>query len=454
MADSFTTQADSAFADATAQVLASQQAAETKRLHQNAFAVVPFKYTGPAVVDIGKLSRLLYFRQSMLHDYMTCPQMAYYRWIAGLEQTRAQFLSAFLGTAGHEVLYLMHSERKFNYTWLELLERFEVAFHKAVNASPVAPKLGANFRSIEEQLRAKQDEYVAMLEGYQLDPRNHKLYSIMQEQPFVLEVESNDRKYLYTGCIDMGALNESAQFKLRDYKFRENTFKPNKTQLDLEAQFTLYALGVVHGYPACDACRPRYEGGSEDDALAALSSGKIDGSNTKSYEQTMAESELHVVYDGPCDQCRAKIAGKKWPKRYPDPCELVWMRDYKRHEKDQYEQYVPDQTKPKIKGGKKGTSWVYQRKLNPEYGQGYKKGDYVGRCIYPTYRDPNLLKTLLGDILRMCDAMLRGEFFRRPGEQCAFWCHFKDPCLADVKAELNERHLIEAESFGSTTLED
>lgn len=416
-------------------------AAEVDKQYTPAFnavhsAAAPHAHKAVAL-DISAMAKLIFFRQSMLKDYMTCPQMMAYRWMMGMQQEAGMFFSAFLGTAGHEVLYLMHHTRKFDYTWLELLELFEIAFRKAVDASSVPPTLGKHYRTIQEEFNAKANDYVAMLDGYMRDTRNHQIYPVMQEQPFVLEVESDisgqSVRYIYTGVIDLGIFHQDGRFGIRDYKFKENSFKPNKIELDLDIQFTLYALAAAKGNPACEACRPRYEGGE----LSAIPEG------------LPGHVPRQLVYNGPCSDCRDKINKKRWPRRFASPCELVWMRDYFRHEKDQKEKYVPDRSKPKVKGGKNGTSWVYQQMINPEWGEGHKKGDYVGRCLYPTYRDPALLDTLLTDILRMSDAIKRGEIFRRPGEACSFWCKFKDPCMSEIKVAVNEKHMLEDAAFAS-----
>lgn len=415
-----------------------------------------YTFKDTTVIDTQELTNILFFRQSMLNDYMTCPQMAFYRWVMGLEQQQSQFLSAFLGTAGHAVIEYMHdtaatpgnagssgsgsgtsgSRRLGKLTWLELLDAFETEFWKAINASPVPPTLPTTANSVQEAFAQKSEDYIQMLDGYQYDPLNHKFFSLMAEQKWVLEVasESGSHNYLFTGTLDQAGVKEDGNFKINDIKFRENTFKPNKVALNLDTQLTLYALACVKGNPACEACRPRYEGG--ENAFDALGS-----------------SHKKIVYHGPCADCQAKIATKRWPRKYASPCTLIWMRDYFRHEKDQHEKMIPNPTAPKIKGGKRGTSWVRPQMLNPKWGDGYKKGDYVGRRHYDTYRDPALLDTLMRDILKICDAMRRGEFYRRPGAQCAFWCKFRDPCQADIKMEVNDRFMEEASAFASDSLD-
>lgn len=400
-------------------------------LQQNAYALIAHHHNDTTIIGVESLSRLLYFRQSFINDYKKCPQMALYRWVLCLEQKQSQFFSAFMGTAGHEVIYLMHEHRKFNYEWLELIQMFEMAFRKAINASTVPPTLGKAYKSIDDQFVAMLDEYITMLEGYQLDERNRSVYSIGNEQSFVLEVQSNDQQYLFTGQIDSMIFHQNGNFGIRDYKFRMNQFKPNKVELDLDTQFTIYSLACVKGYPACDNCRPKYVGGEE-----------------------FSLEERHVVYTGPCTACKAKIDSKRWPRRYASPNEMIWMRDYERHLKDKEPKYIPDHSKPKIKGGKKGTSWVLQQCVNPDWGAGYKKGDYIGKCVYPTFRDPALIDTLMSDILRMCDSIRRGVFYRRPSDICAYFCAFREPCLSDIKLQVDEKRLIEMEAFASTGLED
>jgi len=362
----------------------------------------------------------MFFRQSFLKDYTTCPKMAYYKWVQESDQESSSFFAAHMGTAGHEVIFHMHENRVFDYDTFSLLEMLEVAFNKSINAPGPPIAIGKNYSSVKEQFDDIAMEYVSFLEGYQAHPHNQTFVSTIHEQPFVLEVidktlaadpstEAQSR-YLFTGTIDQGGYYEDGVFALRDIKFRDNAFRPSFAEFNLDKQMTIYAAALAFGKPSCDACRPSYV----------------------THPETL---ETDVVYNGPCEKCSKIIGTPRWPTKIPERCELIWMRDFERIDKDQYEQYVIDNTQEKVANPKGKGPKVFPRVLNPKWVDGKKKGDYKGKCFLVTYRPAPRLSALLSDVIMICNSIRKGEFYRTPGEQCANFCRFADQCMTELKIE-------------------
>lgn len=370
----------------------------------------------------------LFFRQSFIADFLTCGKMAYFSWIEESDTEDFGFFSAHLGTAGHDVIYNMHRERNFNIDLASMMDRFDQAFRKALESSDRQPKLSPKYESINAELAAKMPEYLNLLDGYQKHPINQKFYSTIHEQSFVLQVDSKRPgvpPYLFTGTIDQGGVYDDGTFVLRDIKFRDNAFKPSGTKLALDIQITLYAAAMLAGYPACRVCSPKYV-----------------------TDPITLERTLH--YDGPCASCQALIGTKAWPRQCPERCEIIWMKDFTRYEKDQHDQYIINKEAAKIPNPAGGRGKVYPRnKLNPEWQTGHKKGEYKGKCFLTTHRAPAQLKVLMEDIVRVCDAIRRGEFYRRPGEHCSFWCKFQEACSSGIRAKVDDEKLRESRAFTS-----
>lgn len=361
----------------------------------------------------------LYFRQSMLNDYMTCPQMSLYGWVLSMEQA-PPFMSAILGTAGHQCIYNMHLKRRFDFTAMELLQDLDVAFDQELARLDKMPLIGQAYDSIIEEKAAKLPAYVEFLLGYQKAEAasQEKFYSTMHEQSFVLEVRDSknpgDPPYLFTGQIDQGGFNQNGHLVLRDIKFRDNAFKPGRTEFDLNMQMTIYAAAMKHGYPACRACAPKYR---EDDLI---------------------NMDKVLDYSGPCESCKRKMGTEAWPMQYPVKCIMIWMKDFTQHDKDQYEAEVLDRTLPKIPNPKGKGPKVYQRVPNPLYHTGYKKGDPKGQGYLVTNRTPRDIEILMGDILAACRNMREGKFYRQPGKHCGFWCKHVEQCAAGIETSVKE----------------
>lgn len=373
----------------------------------------------------------IYFRQSMISDILTCPQMALYRWVLNMEESQP-FFSAILGTAGHACIYAMHNNRKFDYSYIELLEMFTSEFDKELAKLDKIPAINKAFSSIEEQRDNKCPEYISMLMQYQKDERNHGFYSVINEQSFVLQVDNpsnlpgsvhNTKPFIFTGQIDQGGYYESGQFALRDIKFRDNAFRPAKSEFDINTQMTIYAAALRFGKPVCKECKPYYE------------TDPLNGS-----------SVLH--YNGPCETCKKKVGTEEWPNRYADRCELIWMRDYETYSKDEFPMRIKDPAKSKTINPKTGRM-VIAEVINPKYTAGYKLGDKKGPGYILTYRTPSKLEVLMANVIQICDNIRHGKFWRNPGKHCGFWCKHTDQCRDAIEIEVEQADLANVASYAS-----
>lgn len=373
----------------------------------------------------------IFFRQSMIKDYMSCPHMSLYRWVLNIEESQP-FLSAIFGTAGHHVIYKMHSERNYNMGYTEMMELFHEGFNAELDKCKTYPSFSKNFENIQEARDAKTAEYLKYLLGYQFHPRNHSFNSTIHEQPFVLSIPSaaspsnpSGAPYLFTGTIDQAGFYDDGTFSLRDLKFRANNFRPSFTELQLDIQFTIYNAAMAYGNPACNKCRPTYE---MDD-----------------FQQWSK-----LVYHGPCEACTALIGTPKWPRKFVELNELIWMLDFEVYSEDKCKtKFIPDNTKPKIPNPSGKGVKVYPKMLNPVWESSPKKGDYHGPGFLRTVRAKSDLDILMSDILHTCDQIRSGIFFRRPGSTCNFWCKYREQCLGGIELEKKEADLAAVRTYGT-----
>lgn len=367
--------------------------------------------------------RHLFFRQSMVNDYLECPQMALYRWVLNFEQA-APFFSTTMGTAGHHVCYTIHQARKYDYDFMEIMEILEQGFNREIEKSALYPDLPAGTTDVHEAFAQKGPEYAKLLLGYQAHPRNREFHSTMHEQSFVLQIPSGNEfpPYLFTGQIDQAGFYDDGTFAVRDYKFRDNAFRPSKTQLDLNIQATTYCTAMKYGVPACAECRPKYE--------------------LNEFHQSST-----LVYNGPCEACTKLIGTPKWPQRFASLFEMIWMKDFEVWDSDKGEEFIPDNTQPKIKNPKGKGPPIYPRKRNPDYVQ--RKGTYKGACFLQTVRPPTSLAVLMSDVLRVCNEFRKGTFYRNPGEACNFLCKFREQCVKGLELEVQEANLANISAIGT-----
>lgn len=379
-----------------------------------------FKTLSPRVLEF---CNKLFFRQSLIKDYLTCPNMALYRWVLQLEEEDSWMASVF-GTAGHKVLEQMHTQRKFDYKQLEIMGAFEKAFYAEIEKMRKLPRISTAFDSMEAQFAAQAPLYTTLLCNYQSDRRNQNFHSTINEQLFVLEFDAGDgTKMRYTGTIDQGGYYMEGTFAIRDAKFRQNDHKPSRVQLLLDIQQTVYAAAVKYGNPACENCRPHY--------IADPTTGALDS-----------------VYNGPCAACAAKIGTPEWPRRFAERCELLWMRDYERHTKDEYQETIKDPEKKKVFSVATGRK-VIRDIPNPKWAEGYKKGDFKGEGILTTARSSAQINVLMSDVSRICHEIRQGVFYRKPSKACNWECQYREQCVRGVELEVREVDMERATSYGT-----
>jgi RecB family exonuclease len=364
------------------------------------------------------LCKTVIFRQSMISTYMQCPQMAMYDSILKLEES-APFMAAVMGTAGHKVIFDATEQRKFGLTYEDVNLRFSQAFREAISQASKMPQMGEKFATIDEAANALMPEYVRMVLGYLQHKRHKDFHSTIHEQLFVLPIlapELSPRPFLFTGQIDQVGVNDQGQLHLNDFKFRMNAYKPGFADLNLNVQFTIYAYALRHGFPSCNACRPRYN-----------------------------PEDLTVIYDGPCSVCNAKIGTKFWPQKYPQVCNMVWMRDFIRREEDEFTKMIPDPKKLKVRNPETGRLKI-RKVINPKWASGGRVGDYDGKGWHATARPPAALNVLMSDVLRTANSIRNAVFYRNPEKsRCNQWCRHKERCQNQVEMEMELSHVSQIE---------
>jgi hypothetical protein len=417
----------------------------------------PSPTSNDANAHIRALCQQIYFRQSLMKDYLGCPQRTLYRWVAGFQEDSIT-MAAYLGTAGHKVIYDWHSQRLGDVTQSWIMETFEAAFWAELTKRNLQPSIRPGCDSIRDQLHEDMPYYVEIIEQYTKNKRNQGFHTTLHEQSFVLVVQhpnviaflkqcdhtpespvaeldfdtwkqqrlaallSLHPPYLFTGQLDQAGYYDDGTFVLRDIKFRDNAFKPSRKELGLDSQFTTYAAALKWGVPACDNCKP-------------------------TYEQEQFSSARKLKYNGPCPACVAKIGTVQWPLKYPERCEMVWMYDYETYKKDQYTKEITDHDAPKVPSPTSGRK-VLAKKINPEWVTGYKKGDPKGEGLLTTYRTPASLDVLLGDLLRVCDDIRAARFYRRPSKDCN-WCPHSEVCSTSLKIQIQDLDYSKIQTFGT-----
>ena len=339
----------------------------------------------------------LYFRQSMIKDLLTCRQMGFYRWVMN-EPTPSAYFASVLGTAGHEIIYEMHRDENFEQSFMGILKSMSRKVHqqlKALKEEGCIVNRPVKYASTAAAIADKSREYTEMIYGYQNDYRNQHFNCLMHEQPFVMLIESpyqgeENLPYLFTGCIDQGGYMNN-HLTLRDIKFRDNEHRPSGKELSIDPQFTIYAMAMRHGWPACLQCKPYY---TVDDLTQAR----------------------ELIYNGPCSQCRMKIGTEFWPMEYPTNIEMVWMRDY---------EILKRGTAKRKKGERRGPGYIH------------------------TIREPERLNVFMRDIIMLCHSIRNAEFFREPGKHCNFICNYAKQCFGDLRTDSSRISLELVNTIGT-----
>lgn len=319
---------------------------------------------------------------------------------------RKGFIAAVFGTAAHKVIQDFNealnppvaapdtplfdaagvavtacAPRELNYT--ELLASFE---REALNGYEITQEIipiPKGCETFTDSMNSVGADYMQYIIGHLAleKVREPKLVVNASEQQFVMFVIYLGDVYVFYGTIDqICSIPEEDKLIVRDFKFRDAAFKPSWRQLQVDPQLIIYACALKHGIPCCNDCKPRY---AEDAEFALVSNRKI-------------------VYDGPCDACKAKVGTHEWPKEYPDAGELTWMKDFRIL--------------------KRGTAHR-------------KKGEVAGQANYEFRFNSVNVNAYMYDIMQHCRGFRYGSFPRKYGEACKFWCRHSKSCVGDLHNE-------------------
>ena len=378
-----------------------------------------------------KLYEQIFFRQSFIQDYLMCPWMATNRWL-GNGADQHTYMAAVMGTAGHEVIYRIHLERRRDVDRQWLIDAFELAFHNALKREPdKKPSPSKAYETIFDKFQTEQTYYVDLLQNYQAHPTNRSFHTTMHEQQFVLSIGNPDAEkapYIIYGTIDQAGFDEKGAFILRDIKFRDNATRYSRRELDLNIQMTTYAAALRFGRPACDNCKPRYLNQMSDDNIGYV--------------------DRQLVYNGPCEECTKKIRTRAWPLMYPERCEMIWMFDFEKRTKDEFDRFVINKDLPKVKSPTTNRM-VYQQVENPEWEKGAKKGDMKGQGFLPTFRSPSKIQVFMEDILRVCDQVRAGVSYRLPSKACN-WCTQYNACQNALRVDQKVQEQKDAAMYSAS----
>lgn len=368
----------------------------------------PIRNYSPALIDV---CDKLFFRNSMLDDYRTCGQMMLYKWVMGLEE-ESQWFASIAGTAGHECIREIHETKQFDLSLTDLMKLFIKHFDETLKSSAVPPRVSVKYPTLRAQVNSVAHEYADMLQGYSEDKQNRKFNVGLSEQSFVLQLKDEfERDFIFVGTLDQAGVYEDGTFALRDIKFRDNSFKPGPTELKLNTQLSLYAYALRNGVPSCWDCAPKYS------------------------------SEGELYYNGPCENCKRKIGTAAWPGLYVERAEIMWMRDYLRHKRDEFAKEVVSETEMEV-NPKTGRSRK-KREINEKWLTGYKTGDRWGSGHLVTDRTQAFLQIHIRDMLMQAGMIRDGRFFRKAGPHCNFWCKFQKPCVEAFESQVEEIDVVQ-----------
>lgn len=367
--------------------------------------------TGNASI-INQVSENIWFRQSMINDYLTCPLMMMFRWVMALPSQQA-WAAGFLGTAGHKVVEEMHKQKDFEMPREKIKHIFMDEFTSAVRKHLLTTNMPEeNMSKYNNDLMANLEDYVDILNGYQNDPINREFNLTVIEQDFVVIIyDSTGKPYVFTGTIDQAGYKNNGTFAVRDMKFRAAAFRPSHIEVYLSLQLSLYTYALIFGNPCCDACRPK--------------------------QVINSDGEVAIDYKGPCDKCRRKIGTGFWPKLAATESTYIWMKDYMPRKKDEFAKMIKDPKKVRVLNPKTKKMGIREI-VNPKWYNGYKKGDKSGKVFLTSQRPMEFLVVQMADLMRITSQISNGQFFRRPGSHCNQWCSFLQQCRDGLDGKVNE----------------
>jgi hypothetical protein len=314
------------------------------------------------------------FSASEISRYLTCPRQHYFAYVLGLEPKETSY-AALEGIAYHDAISAWHLFKR-----QEPAETMVRDFERKLR-SGVEKARGeglditgfAGDPSIEESIT----EAVELLTAYHADPR-HAVELVVNEQRFEVEVQGPGKTaYLFGGYIDQVRRHPDQSLHLADLKSGET--RPNDFLLKLDVQLSLYALAMQKGrFFVRDREVPPTEIAQQPQSLA-----------------------------------------------------LVMLKDYRRRKKNEFAEFTTHETETEINPVTKRKN---KKKIqNPRFVEGYKVGDLYGPVFYRTTRTLYDLRQAELDLARVCAAIRRREFFRRPSAHgsCIGFCRFTEECVQE-----------------------
>ncbi|MCZ6787590.1 MAG: PD-(D/E)XK nuclease family protein [Planctomycetota bacterium] len=315
------------------------------------------------------------FSASRVGSYLVCPRAYYFKYTLGLTTDEIGW-SALVGQAYHQVISDWHSLRRE--ADLEQLELDFVAdLRKRIAKEDAKQNTISRFEG-EPSIAAALEEATEVLAGYIEDPRNH-IELGLNEVRFEVEIKGSGKtSYLFQGWIDQLRKLPDGRHELTDLKTGKN--RPNSFLLTLDNQLSLYALACVKGR----FFRRGEEGSFEIGHL-------------------------------------------------PELISIAHLKDYRKYKKNEFAKVIKDPDKVKIPNPKGKGRDVIREIPNPKYAEGYKLGEQMGQVFYRTQRSEFDLRQAELDLSRVCAAIRRKEFFRRPSAHgsCIGFCRYTQECTAE-----------------------
>lgn len=314
------------------------------------------------------------FSASEISRYLTCPRQHYFAYELGLEPKETSY-AALEGIAYHDAISAWHLFKRQEPVDT-MVRDFERKLWAGVNKARADSLAITGFEGdpsvIESVIEAR-----GILAEYHADPR-HAVDLVVNEQRFEVEIQGPGKTaYLFVGYVDQVRRHPDGTLHLVDLKSGET--KPNDFLLKLDTQLSLYALAMQKG-------------------------------QFFTRDRTVAPTSINLA---------------------PASLALVMLKDYRRRQKNEFAEFTTHETEREINPA---TGRERKKQIpNPKFALGYKAGDVYGPVFYRTTRTPYDLRQAELDIARVCAAIRRREFFRRPSAHgsCIGFCRFTEECVQE-----------------------
>lgn len=315
------------------------------------------------------------FSASRISAYLTCPRAYYFRYSMGVQLEQASW-SALVGQSYHYAVANWHSLGRRD-TPEALVRDFVRDLRERILKTERKGLVIDKYEG-EPSVVAAESEAVEILGGYVADRRN-AVDLALNEVRFEVDVRSSGKtEYRFTGWIDQLRKLPDGRLYLVDLKTGKN--RPNNFLLRLDFQLSLYAIACVKGR--------FFERGQDGKAF-----------------------EFGVR---------------------PDMIAIAHLRDYRLRKKNEFTPFIQDPEKRTEINPETKRKRIIEVP-NPQHAQGYKIGDPYGPVFYRTERSEFDLRQAEVDVARVCAAIRRKEFFRRPAAQgsCIGFCRFTKECTEE-----------------------